>query len=221
MKKVNWKKWIVLGILILGVCILKYPYVLADENSELFIKRIFVIWGKEQYVNLIWFLTFFIIFFYSTNELCSRLEHFEMRFKNRKRYIIYLLKSSILQFLIVNFVVIFLQVLILSMIAKMKITMIPWMFFMHYVVEMLVSMLTIIVLYLLTKNYIVAYIIFIGVILLSLIITNGVPFIPVISLFSKQKFNFVSVIFIVVNIYVIYKIYLHYNIGGMKYEVRD
>lgn len=216
--KINWKTCGIIILCIIGICILKYPYI--ERESTNFIKQILVTWQGNQYVNLVWFLSFLVIIYHSTNPFCQKLEYFEMRFQNRKQYIKYLLKKEIISTIGITILTITLQIILLAIISHCQIKEIPWLFILHYIIEMISINLILIFLYLLLKNYIYTYLTIIGTLLILLSIHPNI-LLPFISLFYNIPVNPISIVLIPINLYGIYTIYLHYDIGGVKYEVRN
>ncbi len=219
MKKINWKEILVVFLSVLIICILKNPYIQLEEDNTLPLSQLWMNWTDNQYVNLIWLLPLLLSFYYSSKTICMQLEQFEMRFKNRKNYILYLIKKGLIYIIIINIIILFLQALIILLMQGAIIEKIPWLFIIHYLIKMLLFATLIVILYFFVKNYIYSYLIF--VIFLILLFMLGFN-----NYFILEN-NYIlikiilSIICVTINIFLIYKIYIRYNIGGAKYEVRN
>ena len=225
MKKIDIKKIIIYILVIIIICFLKKNYIYSIGNGEeSFIKDILVYWKDNQVVNIIWFLPIIYEIFVISKKYFYKLIYFDVRSKNRKKYI----KKVLISFMIESFCFIFLlelsQLVIINFLIPntIRINIDGLVFILKYVIENIFLIVEIIFVALLIKKLmysiililILNFLILISSMNLSLISTQ--IYIPFVNIYFESGSSLITMLIILIGIIMIKKIYLKYDIGGME-----
>ncbi len=226
MKKIDLKKIIIYILVIVIICFLKknYIYAISTGEASTLVKDILIYWGDNQVVNIIWFLPIIFEIFVISKKYFYKLNSFDLRSKNRKKYI----KKVLISFIVESFCFILAlelsQLFIINFFIpnSLNINIDDLIFILKYVIEniflifeiMLVALLFKKLMYSIIFFLILNFIILISSMNLSLISTQ--IYIPFVNIYFGSGNFLVTILIILIGILIIKKIYLNYDIGGME-----
>lgn len=226
MKKFNIKKFILNIFLIFIICILKSMCLELNsvdvENYGSFTKTILTIWTDSQFLNLIWLLPILLSMNIIAKKYFFEINNFDMRFKSRNNFINKLLAKCCCFSLIVNFVIAFTQIVILSIISNNLIFINKEVIInlIQYMIETTLLNVSIILFAMYIKKIMYVYIIYMIYIVVSLIVivnlslvSNNVYF-PFINMYYSSQINVISVLLIILFLFLIKRKYIHSDVLG-------
>lgn len=226
MKRIDLGKLILYILVIICVCFLKknYIYAISNDDGISFVKVVLAYWGSNQLVNLIWFLPIIFDIYVLSKKYFYRLIHFDLRYKNRRKYINFSLLSFIIESLLFVLLSVFCQLIIISLFMKnIFIGNFNDLFFiLQFVIENVFLIVTIVLFSLIIKRLmyslisiiIINFIILTSAINLSLI--SSQVYLPFINIYFGNNNYFITASIVLFEIIIIKKIYLHCDIGGME-----
>jgi len=220
MSKIKTRNVILTIALVTITFILKLPYIdsLYEGNYISFIKQVLFKQGDNLIANVFWLFpivgSLFLISNYGYNQLIG----FNTRHKNRKIYIKSIFYKMIIYSLIFHGIFSILQIIIFSKSYGTHFDLNVMNVVLQYIIENTFLSLLVIFISIVIKRYIYAYIL----VLTGLIILLRVPklygkWIPFICLNYTDSTYLITIISCVVLTMMIYKLYLHCDIGG-NYE---
>ncbi len=219
-RKIRIKSVILMVAFIGAVLVLKSPYMnsLYEGDYILFMKQILFMQGEDLIANVFWLFPIVGSLFFISDYGYSRLIHFSTRYKNRRNYIRKVYFRTLGYALLFHFLFSVLQILIFSGSYGIQISFSLMNVILQYVIENTFLSLLVICISLVIKKYIYAYI----SVITGLIILLRVPklygkWIPFISLNCTNSINVFTIIGCIVITFIVYKLYLHCDIGG-NYE---
>ncbi len=224
-KKINFSNILIITLFIIIICLLKLTYI-ASLPSDLycvFFKSLVIFWGSSQFVNLIWILPILISLFIVSYKYYIKFINFDTRFKNRRKFFNKTIFNLLVYSIICNLFILFSQFFIIGLFQKVEFeySNVLVIFILKYILENIFIILLTILLSIIVNNYIYSYIIVIIIIISSLIIIEKNNFIPYISLYTNNDINYITVILIIFMIFILKKIYLKLDLGGVKNDFRD
>lgn len=222
MKKININYIPFFFLITIITIILKYPYlhdVVQQNNSY---HNLFIFYCNNTYINIVWFIPILIQLLIITYEYYNKLIIFEVRYKNRKKYLNELFKESIIKHSTLSIITFLTQFLFYYTIFNNKnpINMIIIYSFIKYTFELYLFEIIIITISILTTNYIYSYIISIIASLL-IIISKKLTFLPFVTLFQSYTFNLINILVLIAFYIIIAKIYKNIDLGGVKHEINN
>ena len=162
MKKISLQKVFWYILIIVCVCILKGTYIHAvgGDNYNTFVQNVLVFWDDNQLVNLIWFLPILLSLYLIAKNYFYSMNHFDMRFKNRKRFIYSAIINCITASILFNFLIAVFQVIVLSIVSKTSIIINVAIisFILQYVIENTFLSIIIVLFAMFIKNFMYTYI---------------------------------------------------------------
>ncbi len=220
MKKIKIKSIILILILIVAVFVLKSPYIDSLYEGEYinFIRQILFKQGDNLIANVFWLFpivgSLFVISNYSYNQLIN----FNTRYKNRRIYIKKVLFQTIIYSLLFHAFFAILEIVVFSKSYGIQFGLKIMNVILQYAIENTFLSLLVICISFVVKKYIYSY----TSILTVLIILLNIPklygrWIPFVSFNYVNSINIITVTSCVVVTFIIYKLYLHCDIGG-NYE---
>lgn len=225
MKKQFNKKEVIFYFLLLIICLLlkmEREYLKDSLDGIIFIKQALFTFEKEQIIdNFIFLLPFFVQLFFVGKRLYFKLGHFQIRYKNRRRYLCH----CFLDFIVVGSVFSILLILthtlpyIYLYQIRFPITLSVIGYVFKIIVELLTFDLILVFLFLLMKRYSYCYLV------LTIVFTILQQFyqrtyIPVISLFITDTFDMKICFLFGLLCILIYFIYTRMDMGGEMDEVK-
>lgn len=224
MRKINLRKLILFILIIAIICILKNAFIssIDGEGYAYFIRRVLVSWDESQFLNIIWLLPIMFSIYIIARNHFFKIHHFDTRYNNRKHFINKFLIKCCLSSIIVNFLIAFLQVIVLSLTTKtsIMINIDVVTIFVQYIIESTFLNIVIILCAMYIKNFMYTYIIFLIFIILSLTIIVNLslvgenPYLPFINIYYSDKINVITILLTIAVIYFIKKLYIRYDILG-------
>lgn len=220
MRKIKIKSIILTVTLITTVFILKSPYISSLYEGEYisFIRQVLFKQGDNLIANIFWLFpivgSLFLISNYGYNQLIS----FSTRYQNRRIYVKSILYKTIVYSLLFNALFAVLQIIIFSRSYGIQFGLNLIHVILQYVIENTFLSLLVICISFVIKKYIYSYI---SILLVIIILLNAPEsygrWVPFISLNYTNSINLITVISCIVVTFIIYKLYLHCDIGG-SYE---
>lgn len=222
MKKYNIKQLLIYCFMLFITCILKNQYLpeIINDSSSFIPFRILIFYSKNTYINFVWLIPIISSVFILSSSLYYRLINFDVRLKNRQRYLFKLLKESLKQNIFMSIMTIVIQ-WILFMFAfnfTIEINVDIFQVVIKYIIEIYLLSIIIVFLALLINNYIYSYIITVSTMII-LLNSFVVTFIPFINIYCDYTIRFVDVLSIVLLVVSINHIYRNKDLGGVKNEV--
>ena len=226
MKKIDIKKIVIYVLVIICICFLKknYIYSICNSDGTSLIKILLVYWSDNQLVNIIWFLPLLFGIFIILKKYFYKLNYFDLRFRNRKKYINNVLISlGIESFLIVLLTALCQLVIIFFLIPNIfNINFSDFLFLLNYTTENVFLIIEIMLIALITKKLMYSLIFVIIVNFITLVLTINLSllssqiYLPFINVYLGNNNSVVTILIILIELMIIKKIYLHYDIGGME-----
>lgn len=208
MKKISIKNIILFAILLFMLYLLKKMYIHSIDRTNLviFFKKLLVSSDTNNVFNVIWFLPFILILYFSTIDISNKVLYLELRFGNRKRFIHTILKSLFIRTLyITSVVIVFHFTLVPKDVYQNYDIGVLCLYFVYYIIFFVSINFSLIYIFLLTRKYIYSFIIC----LICIFIICNVYFL---------MFKLALLIFLLINIIVcligIKKRYMRINLGG-------
>lgn len=219
MRKINLRKVLLLTLTIMCICLLKKNYIHSFdlENYNTLAYEWIIFWGSNPIVNLIWILPILLNLYIVAKHFYFKTLFFDMRYKNRKKYIVHILKSCYLYSLLFNFFVTFLQIAILNIfIGKIEsINLSIILFFIRYALCNCLFNLMVIYISLHIKSFVYAFIIFVTVIIVGLHVLEINTHFSLRNLFFNNEIQAFEILIMIIVTFLIKKFYLFYDIGGI------
>lgn len=224
MKKINLRKTLLFILIIAVICILKDSFISSTNCEEYayFVRQVLVFWSENQFLNIIWLLPIMFSIHVIARKYFFKMQQFDTRYNNRKNFINKLLINCCISSIIFNFLIAFLQVIIISLTTKasimININVITT--FLQYIIESTFLNMIIILFAIYIKNFMYTYIIFLIFIILSLTIIINMslvgqnPYLPFVNIYYSDKINMVTILLTIVSISFIKRLYIHYDILG-------
>lgn len=221
MKKYNKKQLLIYIFILIITCILKIPYIpeIIDDYS-LIPFNIVVYYSKNNYINFVWLIPILSSSFILASTLYYKLINFDVRFKNRYRYLLKLLKDNLWSSILFAIFTTVTQWLIFMIYFKFNIEMneILCVIIIKYALEIYLLSISILLISLLINNFIYSYVIIISIIII-LINSFRVSFFPFVNLYCDYNINIIDVIMVFILVLLIKFIYEKKNLGGVKNEI--
>lgn len=217
MKKINLLKIPFYLTIIFSICYLKYSiYPIESYTQYIYEKNIPI---EQSLMGTILFLIpFMFIFYVMGKRYFYKLNRFEVRYKNRKRFTNYMLFSLIIETILFSSFVFLSQSILLTLIEKRifvydnKLII----FLLQYIIENLFIVCLILLFSLLFKNFIYSYLLVIIIIAIGLILNFEFKMIPFFNLFYGIRINPITIFFIILSLLVIKIYYEHSDVGGVE-----
>src|SRR5574344_1675211 len=213
MKKISMRKILYYFLIIIGICVLKVPYMasIASDNYSDFVRYILIFWGSNQLVNLIWLLPILFSMYIVAKKYFYKMQHFEVRLKNRKHFINIALIKCCLVSIIFNILIALLQIVILSLISKTSIIINGNVFntIIQYTIENTFLNVIIILCAMYIKNFIYSYSVFVILIIISLTAIINLAlvkesiYLPFINLYFNDKISLTTILLTIIIIFLI------------------
>lgn len=223
MKHTNRKDLLIFLIVILAITYLKSIYFYDIYEGENWQYQLFIYFGSEQFVNIIWLIPIIVQVFFISKNVYMEMCHFDLRYRNRKHLLkqvmIYFMKEHTL-YTIISIVV---QMLGLMLIMKVPMYLESYMieFICQYFMEIMFYITLLVTVSLLTSHYILSFIAELTILIGMLMIFKN-SYIPVMTLFCDYHFNYITVPCIFMTLYIIKKIYIAKDLlGGIRYDTKD
>ncbi len=224
MKGINLRKFVLFIMIISIICILKNVFISLNNAGTYayFVRKVLVSWDESQILNIIWLLPVMLSNYIVSRKYFFKVHHFDTRYNNRNFFINKLLIKCCLESIIFNFLIAFLQVIVLSLSTKTSIVINIDVVstFVQYIIESVFLNVIIILCSMYIKNFMYTYIIFLMIIILSLTTIINLSFIgenpnlPFINIYYSNKISLVTILLTGAVIYFIKKLYIHYDILG-------
>lgn len=219
MKKINIRELLFILLSLLFICFLKKNYLLSTtiDSHEDFIYKCIIFFGNNTIVNLIWFIPFLIDIYIFAKNFYYKLLHFDVRFKNRKKYLNHTLIIYTFYSLVFNLFIALSQIVILILLIQRNFASSSFIiaFIIKYALELTVLNLIIIYIAIHIKNFIYATLLVIVIIVIILNLAYNNIYLPFLNLFSDSKIQVNTLLIIILMILLIKKHYLHCDIGGI------
>lgn len=219
-RKIKVKNMFLIVVLIGAVLILKSPYIdsLYEGDSIIFMKRLLFTQGDNLIANVFWLIPIVGSLFLISNYSYNQLIRFNTRYKNRKVYVEKVLYRTIIYALLFHTFFAILQIIVFSKPYEISLDLNLFQVVLQYVIENSFLSLLVICISIAIKKYIYSYIlVLIGIMVLLKVPKAYGRWIPFISLNYTNSINLITVISCIVVTFIIYKLYLHCDIGG-NYE---
>lgn len=223
-KKIDFRKLLLFSLIIAAICILKNLCIESTDSEHYvyFVRQILIFWDQSQFMNLIWLLPIMLSIQIIARKYYFEMQNFDTRYSNRNRYINRLLIRCGLFSIIFNFLIAILQVIVLTLIKNVSITINIEIItiLIQYVFECTFLNIIIIFVSMNIKNFMYTYIIFLIFIIVSLTsivnlgLIEGSSYLPFINMYFNNKINIVSVLLSILTLFFIKKKYLKYDILG-------
>lgn len=207
--KIFTKREIILYILMLSIAIFfckSFDYDLSSLNDALFH------YDKNYFSTIFSFIPYFILIFFSSKNIYDKLMEFNLRYSNRKIYF----RKCLFDLAIIDFLYTFILLIIYILIFRFKFKFIYVDLFFKLSLQLYIVILCCLILSLLIRNYSYSFLINCFIYIYSLLFFRK-KYIPFISLYITDKnVPFLLVYFVL--IIVLYRIYLHIDLGGRLNE---
>ena len=206
MKKINYKRTIIYILIVSCIFFLKKGYFdsMSSSLNSIDIRSMLVLWGDNQFINLVWFVPILLEIYIITNCYFDKITSFNTRLKNRRRYI----NRTIINFLIYS-VVIIIAIVLLQMIEiyiftdyNFIIKLSDISFIIQYIIENILLIVFILLIALLIKNLMFSLIMIIIIIFLaltaiiSLTLISSELYYPFINLYLSNNYAIISALII-------------------------
>ena len=226
MKKINYKRTIIYILIVTCIFFLKKSYFdsMSSSLSSIDIRSMLVLWGDNQFINLVWFVPILLEIYIIANCYFDKITSFNTRLKNRRRYI----NRTIINFLIYSIVII-IAIVLLQMIEIYIFTDYNFIikfndisFIIQYIIENILLIVSILLIALLIKNLMFSLIMIIIIIFLtltsiiSLTLISSELYYPFINLYLSNNYAIISALIIIIQLIAIKRIYLKRDIGGIE-----
>lgn len=219
MKKINLKNWLCYFLIIICICILKGSFIYSMDGHSYsdFVHDLLIFWGDNQLVNLIWLLPILLNLYIIAKNYFYMMLHFDMRFKNRKHFINITLMKCYFSSLLFNFLIAVMQTIFLSLVSghSIIVNFTLFSFLIRYIIENTFINFIVILLALYIKNFMYAYISFIVFIIINFSLIKENTYLPFFNLFFSNQINSLTILLTIIAIFLIKRVYLHYDIGGI------
>ncbi len=221
MRRYNKKQLMIYIFILVITCILKMPYIteIIDDYS-LIPFNIVVYYSKNNYINFVWLIPIVASSFILTSTLYYKLINFDVRFKNRYRYLLELLKDNLWSSILFALFTTIMQWLIFAIYFKFNIEINEMLciIIIKYALEIYLLSISILIISLLINNFIYSYVIIISIIII-LINSFRVPFFPFVNLYCDYNINIIDIIMVFILVLLIKSIYEKKDLGGAKNEI--
>ena len=221
MRRDNKKQLMIYIFILVITCILKMPYIteIIDDYS-LIPFNIVVYYSKNNYINFVWLIPIVASSFILTSTLYYKLINFDVRFKNRYRYLLELLKDNLWSSILFALFTTIMQWLIFAIYFKFNIEINEMLciIIIKYALEIYLLSISILIISLLINNFIYSYVIIISIIII-LINSFRVPFFPFVNLYCDYNINIIDIIMVFILVLLIKSIYEKKDLGGAKNEI--
>ena len=161
MRRYNKKQLMIYIFILVITCILKMPYIteIIDDYS-LIPFNIVVYYSKNNYINFVWLIPIVASSFILTSTLYYKLINFDVRFKNRYRYLLELLKDNLWSSILFALFTTIMQWLIFAIYFKFNIEINEMLciIIIKYALEIYLLSISILIISLLINNFIYSYI---------------------------------------------------------------
>ncbi len=221
MKKQNKKELLIYALIITITCVLKFPYIAEIIDESTFIPYdILIFYSKNNYINFVWLIPIIANVFIVSSSLYYTLMNFDTRFRNRNKYLLKILKESIIKNVLFALIAIIIQWIIFILIFKFKISLsvVLLTICLKYAIEIYLFSIIIMSIALVINNFIYSFVINISLMIL-LINSFRLPFVPFVNLYCNYKINIFDTIILLTLIIVIKLIYSKKDLGGIKNEI--
>lgn len=221
MRRYNKKQLMIYIFILVITCILKMPYIteIIDDYS-LIPFNIVVYYSKNNYINFVWLIPIVASSFILTSTLYYKLINFDVRFKNRYRYLLELLKDNLWSSILFALFTTIIQWFIFAIYFKFNIEINEMLciIIIKYALEIYLLSISILIISLLINNFIYSYVIIISIIII-LINSFRVPFFPFVNLYCDYNINIIDIIMVFILVLLIKSIYEKKDLGGVKNEI--
>ena len=201
LNKINYKKAIMLFLIIIIICFFKIIYIkdLANINFTKLVHYFLVFWGNNNFVNLIWLLPILMNLLFVSKKFYLKLMKFDTRYKNRNKFVLNTIKDCLLYSGAFNFFLIITQVAIITFLIKSNISfsieLIKFIF--SYILENTFLNFLIIFLALIIRNYIYSLLMVIILCIIMLTIIPNNIYMPFVSLYCTSDINYMTILLLI------------------------
>lgn len=216
------KKQLIIYIFVLTlICALKKPYipdVISSYSSIAF--DIVIFYSKNYYINFIWFIPIATSSFILSSGMYYRLIRFDLRFKNRERYFLKILKTNILNCIIFTILTAVIQWILFMLIFKfnIKIDKVLFLIIMKYATELFLIITIIVFISLMINNFIYSYMLVISLTIL-LISSLKLEMLPLVNLYIDYNIRLFDILLVCALLYIMRIVYNRKDLGGVRNEI--
>lgn len=223
MKKSNLKNILIYLIIIIFICLLKKDHILSITIDKVSIRDILIYWSDNQIVNLIWFLPSLFGMCAIAKKSFDKIINFDMRYKNRSRYINKVLISHVIKSFIFYFLLAIIQIILIPIFIKQNIiiNLDDLTIILRFVIENMFLTTFVILLTMVMKNIMYSLIITmtsVFILLIAVVNLHLIPnniYIPFINMYLNNN-ELLTPFIIIILLIIIKKMYMHYDIGGIE-----
>lgn len=213
--KTHKREILIFAVLILLLSLLKNPFVTQLEDVSFFesISSYYIYYGGLTEVNIIWLAPIMLTMFFISKNVYLMLMNFNIRYHDRIRCFIHIIRSLITRLLIYGILSLILQ---LAVFLYNTSYVFEWngdlvCFIIKYIIELGAVVTLLLLIAVLLQNYTYGFVITMIAIVIILMMYKGV-YIPFITLYVNEKINIISIIMLIINIGILYQIYLKRDI---------
>ena len=223
MKKVNIKYAMLLAAMLVIICVLKKFLINSLEyNTYYDYINILLVYWEDSVTNIIWLLPIILGMYIVSRKYYIKIQQFDMRYVNRRRFINKTLIKMYIFAIFVNLIIALFQIIVLSIWSDISIILnySIMVLIIRYAIEMVFIEALVLLCSLCINSYMYAVIIFLILIILSLTaiinlsIIDGSVYIPFLNMYYSTELNVVTIFSILVVTLLIRKVYMKYDIIG-------
>lgn len=201
--------------------------ILKANYQQFNVKDMLIYWNDLQIVNLIWFFPIVFIIFFFSKKFLNDINHFDVRYKNRKKYIEKVILKNLLIIFIGALVIQIVHINLINIFSKkiIVITFKDLLFILELTFEILFVCFNVAFIAMIIKNYIYSFVTNVMIILFMLISSINLNmfyknnYFPLVRMYLGEKGIIITIILFVLIIIVIRRTYLHHDmIGGANDE---
>ena len=225
LNRFDYRKVLLLILTIATVCVLKLNYINSlpyDSFADLVCNSL-VFWGDNQFVNLIWCLPLLTNLLYVSKKYYDRLVVFNMRYKNRKFFILHAIKNCLTYSVFYNLIIVFVHIsfILYAIQSNMLFSVELIQFIIIYV--LINSFLNYIVIFfaLISRLYIYSLLTTIIICIFSLILFYNNEYLLFPRLFYSNETILALIILLFGIVCLIKQKYLKLDIGGLENDFRN
>ena len=220
MKEMSKRYQIAYILILIIIFFLKRPYFneICQEGGIIPYK-ILILYSDNLMLNFLWLVPIILNVFIVSKYLYYKLISFDTRYRNRRKYFINIIMNSLKLHIYIASLIILLQwfMCFLTFDIHIEINILLLIIYMKYIIELYLVNIVILIIAMLINNYIYSLIIVLFIILLALQFVNCF-YIPFITLYTSYKINFVDILILILLIFIIRRIYINMDLGGIKNE---
>ncbi len=193
------------------ICYLKSLDLTREIFHESFtFYNLFVFWSDNEMDNLIWLLPILLNLYIIGKFYYENMSTFEMRFKNRKCYIYHQLRCCIVDSILLNLVILFVQYIVLGLHLNIFVSsdFILLEIIAKYVIELTALNMVLILLAMILNDFTYSFIILTIFQILALKLVGVSKDIPFLSLYKGSEMNYFTILllfFTMIGVIFIYK----------------